>query len=203
MVTIPPEIVTTLEAQFMFKNKSRINMICSFMNKPSTYVLAKPVNAFFFFKHLKESKNENDEIILPEAVQSYKGVDNNADTVIQSQTNLMMKWSGVDFGQTEYKELTKEVTKEVKEGDEVKKVTETVVTYKGQVNSEGKKHGFGKFFGDTCTVEGEFLNGTYNGWVFMKFTTGNIFDGEMKDGVRNGYGESTYANGDRYIGQFS
>ena len=36
----------------------------------------------------------------------------------------------------------------------------------------------------------------------MRFNNGNMYDGEWDKGVRNGCGESSYANGDRYIGTF-
>lgn len=56
--TLPGEMMALYESQNAFKSKENVNMISSFMTKPSVSLTAKPVNSVFYFKHIMLSKNE-------------------------------------------------------------------------------------------------------------------------------------------------
>ena len=56
--TLPAEMMALYESQNAFNSKENINMISSFMQKPSVSLVAKPVNSVFYFKHIMLSKNE-------------------------------------------------------------------------------------------------------------------------------------------------
>ena len=42
-----------------------------------------------------------------------------------------------------------------------------------------------------------------DGWGSMLYANGNRYDGEYRDGTRNGCGTFTFSNGRRYVGEFS
>ena len=56
--TLPAETMALYESQNAFKSKDHINIISSYMCKPSVSLLAKPVNSVFYFKHIMLSKND-------------------------------------------------------------------------------------------------------------------------------------------------
>jgi hypothetical protein len=49
--------------------------------------------------------------------------------------------------------------------------------------------------------EGELKDGLYNGQGTMTYANGDVYEGEWKNGERNGHGKMTYANGDIYEGE--
>ena len=72
--------------------------------------------------------------------------------------------------------------------------------YKGEF-MDGKKHGHGKMtWPDGSRLEGIWVNGH-----ILKGTceiSGNIYEGEFSNNLRNGYGIFTFVNGDKYDGNW-
>jgi hypothetical protein len=50
--------------------------------------------------------------------------------------------------------------------------------------------------------EGEMVDGLMDGWGIYSTQNGGRFDGQFKDGMREGRGTVVYANGDKYVGEF-
>jgi hypothetical protein len=57
-------------------------------------------------------------------------------------------------------------------------------------------------FSDGNIYEGEFKDGNRNGKGKMIFSNGDIYEGEFKDGIENGKGKKIFSNGDIYEGEF-
>ena len=72
---IDPTMVSLYESHNCFLPKNSCNIISSYMVKPTVDIAAKPVNSFFYFKHLWLGKDAKSEVTLPERVASYKGSD--------------------------------------------------------------------------------------------------------------------------------
>ncbi len=76
-------------------------------------------------------------------------------------------------------------------------------TYTGEVNAQGKPHGFGKAVYDNGNVyEGEWKDGSHNGQGKITYDHGVVYEGEWKDDWRYGKGKMIYANGDVYEGEW-
>ena len=62
---------------------------------------------------------------------------------------------------------------------------------------------FGHYkFSNGDEYQGEFKNGKYNGYGTFKFSNGVEYQGEFKNGKYNGIGQSKYKSGDKYNGRF-
>lgn len=148
--------------------------------------LQKPPIANAYLRFLKTKKDAMNDIMLPGQIEFFNGKDGKCSTVVQAKSNIRLKWKDIP---------------RVKE--EVKDVDYSDCSYRGTVDSEGRRDGWGKLtFRTGTTYEGNFIKGTYEGYGTMVFASGNKYSGEWKNGLRGGYGESTYANGDRYLGCF-
>jgi hypothetical protein len=72
---------------------------------------------------------------------------------------------------------------------------------KGQWNGKEQLHGIGEIiFANGDFFEGEFKDGKKNGHGKWTFATGTVFEGEYKDGKKHGHGKWTFANGDVFEG---
>lgn len=77
------------------------------------------------------------------------------------------------------------------------------VIYEGEVSDLNQPHGEG-----TIIVDGDHYTGTFksgiiqNGKVHIEYANGDIYDGDLVDGIKNGYGVLVYANGERYAGDW-
>ena len=84
----------------------------------------------------------------------------------------------------------KQVEKERAEGKLKTGIVDLVIgiykgTYKGEVNSKGEAHGYGKFRSDNCgnnVFDGYFLKNVGQGYVQKTAANGAISVGEWKDG---------------------
>ena len=73
--------------------------------------------------------------------------------------------------------------------------------YKGEVNSEGKKHGFGQLIRPDITRIGTWRNNKFTGWGREIWESGEVYEGKFVDGKINGKG--IYKNYNcLYIGNF-
>ena len=52
--TLPAHMMALFESQNYFKTKDNINLVTSYMSKPSIHLKAKPVNSYFFFRHIRD-----------------------------------------------------------------------------------------------------------------------------------------------------
>lgn len=94
--------------------------------------------------------------------------------------------------------LAKRVTKEINyaNGDKA--------NYYGEVNSSGVPHGWGKIDYPTGDIyEGDWVNGLREGSGRELMTNGNMYIGQFKDNRRNGKGGIYWTNGKRFEGNFS
>jgi len=66
----------------------------------------------------------------------------------------------------------------------------------------GEKQGQGSLTHKDCVYEGEFYNGLFNGAGKMTFANGDVFDGNWKDGLKHGKGELRQKNGKTYKGLY-
>ncbi|MDR3078573.1 MAG: hypothetical protein LBU15_00870 [Rickettsiales bacterium] len=64
--------------------------------------------------------------------------------------------------------------------------------------------GIGKYiYANGDIYMGEVMDGLRNGeGVYSSFSTGNIYEGQFKDGKMDGIGKLTYGNGDVFYGEF-
>ena len=74
-------------------------------------------------------------------------------------------------------------------------------TYLGYFHM-GEKQGQGSLTHKDCVYEGEFYNGLFNGAGKMTFANGDVFDGNWKDGLKHGKGELRQKNGKTYKGLY-
>ncbi len=73
--------------------------------------------------------------------------------------------------------------------------------YEGTFNIYGEYDGYGTFkFHGGEKYEGEYKNGFKNGKGKYYFQNGDIYDGEYKNGLRDGKGDYIYKKGDRFTG---
>ena len=73
-------------------------------------------------------------------------------------------------------------------------------TYTGDVNSEGKREGFGRCkWSDGSNYTGQWWNGVRHGKGVFKSREGTLHDGMFHDDIRHGPGEMTYASGNKVI----
>jgi len=113
------------------------------------------------------------------------------------------------------------ITRYNKSGEITAKWVNGVMTDKGSVVMEKSQQGIlyrdtprskwveggKKWFksGDEKTqvkFEGDILNGVPNGYGSFTVPNGDKFVGEYKDGLKNGQGTYTYSNGDKYVGEW-
>jgi len=66
---------------------------------------------------------------------------------------------------------------------------------KNYINDEGEI-GQGKKKYKKGTYEGNFKDGKKDGWATMEYANGDVYVGNFKDDKKDGLGEMTYANGD-------
>src|SRR5690606_27847137 len=91
--------------------------------------------------------------------------------------------------------LAKRVTKEINftNGDKA--------NYYGEVNSSGVPHGWGKIDYSTGDIyEGDWVNGLREGSGRELMANGDMYIGQFKDNRRNGKG--VFSNGDTYDGEW-
>jgi hypothetical protein len=75
--------------------------------------------------------------------------------------------------------------------------------YEGTFNNKGEFDGFGIFKFNTGEIyEGEYKNGIRNGKGKYTFLNGDIYDGDYKDGLRDGNGDYIYKNGNKFTGKW-
>jgi hypothetical protein len=75
--------------------------------------------------------------------------------------------------------------------------------YKGEIEN-GFRHGKGVFNTDDFVYEGNWKNGTVDGYGTLFFDSGKSFyyKGEWKDGKKHGHGLMIYKSGSYYDGQW-
>ena len=73
--------------------------------------------------------------------------------------------------------------------------------YVGQVDSEGNKHGIGRWIYNHgyMIYEGQWRHGKKHGYARECFGTGVVFEGFFKDGDRHGLGQETDRSGVQVI----
>jgi len=65
----------------------------------------------------------------------------------------------------------------------------------GQVNPEGKPHGFGTFmWPDMSIYEGQWLDGDRHGWGKHVFPSGDSYEGQWRYNLQYGEGQMVYAS---------
>lgn len=74
--------------------------------------------------------------------------------------------------------------------------------YKGSVNIENKKHGYGVLVTKDGVKYGTWQNDKFTGWNKEKFNNGAVLEGKYVDGKLNGKGIYTNKSGDLYEGDF-
>lgn len=81
-------------------------------------------------------------------------------------------------------------------------MTSTREEYTGEYNVEGKYHGKGVFkFASGDVYDGEWKDGQMDGQGMYKYSDGDVYEGNYKNGQYDGYGEYRYASGAVYKGQ--
>jgi hypothetical protein len=77
--------------------------------------------------------------------------------------------------------------------------------YEGNVDSNGKRQGWGKMTytnrtsdDSVATYVGEWSNDKWHGRGIRTKVNGRRYEGEFKDGTMNGRGVNTWPNGERY-----
>ena len=76
-----------------------------------------------------------------------------------------------------------------------------VVGYTGERNAAGQMHGRGVFRHASGDVyEGDFKDGNMHGRGVFRFASGAVYEGDFKDGQMHGRGVYRYADGDVYEG---
>lgn len=73
--------------------------------------------------------------------------------------------------------------------------------YDGQLYKD-MKHGEGQLIEGKVKYSGQFKFDKYDGNGVLCDSNGNIFDGEWREGQRNGMGNVTYSDGSTYLGEF-
>ena len=75
--------------------------------------------------------------------------------------------------------------------------------YKGDINENGEKHGFGKFISPTIKRIGMWRRNNFNGWGREITKNGSFYEGKFVDGKLNGKGMyKSKKNKSTYIGEF-
>ena len=74
--------------------------------------------------------------------------------------------------------------------------------YKGSVNLENKKHGYGVLVTKDAVKYGTWQNDKFTGWNKEKFNNGAVLEGKYVDGKLNGKGIYMNKSGDLYEGDF-
>ena len=78
-----------------------------------------------------------------------------------------------------------------------------IITYTGEVNLQGEKHGYGKLISASFEKEGEWRNNKFTGWGREIKNNGEFLEGKFIDGEISGKGVYKNSNDDLYIGEFS
>ena len=73
--------------------------------------------------------------------------------------------------------------------------------YDGEINSEGKKHGYGVLTTPRYILKGTWRNGEFTGWGKEYMTNGDIYEGKFVNGVLSGIGIFHNQNS-KYVGDF-
>ena len=73
--------------------------------------------------------------------------------------------------------------------------------FDGMLSDEGIIQWF-KNGNKTARIEGEYLEGTLNGYGTKSWANGDSYEGEFLDGYRTGHGVYKWASGDRYEGEW-
>ena len=75
--------------------------------------------------------------------------------------------------------------------------------YSGQYNQGNKPHGWGrKLYKDGYIYEGEWKNGIRNGFCKFIWVDGNYYQGDFKDSTMHGFGTMTWNDGVTYEGEW-
>lgn len=76
-------------------------------------------------------------------------------------------------------------------------------TYTGEINSYDEPHGKGEAVYKSGDIyNGEWKDGEWNGYGKLKYADGDVYEGEWKEGARHGIGTMTYATGTVYEGEW-
>ena len=77
----------------------------------------------------------------------------------------------------------------IEQGLEFKEKNYDNCTYRGYFNKDGEREGVGIMtFNDGTKCSGEYKQGKRNGVVKAEHASGNIYWGQWKDGLKEGYG---------------
>lgn len=126
--TLSFEMLGKLASQNCINKKQNSNLIITQVSQPSAEIFAKPTTQVFYFKHLMLGKNASSKIMLPRILQTFAGVDNKAELVMDVVQPLEVMWKGTDYGKVldnQHKEYSDCV-------------------YDGQTDEAGLRHGIGK-----------------------------------------------------------
>eukprot|EP00986_Skeletonema_menzelii_P012298 scaffold6723_cov73-Skeletonema_menzelii.AAC.1 len=76
------------------------------------------------------------------------------------------------------------------------------ILYEGGLDDNEKPHGRGKWMCSNGTYEGEWKNGLRNGVGTFKWTSGSSYEGEWKDNKKHGRGTYKWSDGRSYEGEW-
>ena len=85
--------------------------------------------------------------------------------------------------------------------DQILKNPEKNEIYKGDINSQNQKHGFGILISPNIRRIGRWKNDEFNGWGREINSNGEIYEGKFENDILNGKGIYKYG-GNMYIGDF-
>ena len=73
--------------------------------------------------------------------------------------------------------------------------------YKGQVNQDGQKHGYGQIeYDDGAKYKGQWRNDAYQGRGVLTYSNGDVFTGEFANDLAEGFGILLHEDGSIYVG---
>ncbi len=90
----------------------------------------------------------------------------------------------------------------IKQGLKFKQEKYNEGTYRGYFNKDGEREGVEIYtFNSGEKHSGEYKRGKYNGVVKVEFARGDIYWGQWKDGLKEGYGTYQWkSDGEKYTG---
>ena len=77
-----------------------------------------------------------------------------------------------------------------------------IYIYKGDLNMNEERHGFGKLITQYYELIGMWKNNKLNGWGRQSRCNGEVFEGRFEDGLLNGKGIFLDAHSNKYVGEF-